>query len=291
MDLRNMTTFLKVAELSSFSNAAEELGYSQSAVSTQIIKLEQELNCSLFDRIGHNIFLTESGKKFREYVENVFILTENLENNLSRDSEISGLIRIATSDSLCSSLFTDVFIDFQKTYPNVKFHVRSAITDLMIKSLSTNDVDLVYTLDKKIHKHELTVLRESPESVNFYASSYHPLSKRDIISIDDIQDYPLYLTESGVSYRQELDQALANLDFELIPSVESENVQVIRKLILNTTGIGFLPHFVVKDDIENGDIIPLKIKDIDVTVWKQLIHHKGKSLTPAMEKFISYLKK
>lgn len=287
MDFRNMTTFLKVAELHSFSQAATQLGYSQSAVSTQISKLERELNKVLFDRIGHKIYLTESGKLFQQYVQNVLLLTENLEHDLEEQLDIRGTIRLATSDSLCSSLFTPIFIEYQRRYPNVQFHIRTGLTDEMLHWLLHNDIDLIYILDNCIRRPELIVIRESPEYVHFYVSASHPLLKQANLSIEDLKYYPLYLTEQGVSYRKLLDQALAEAGLSIRPTIESGNVQVIRELLLKTNGIGFIPEFVVKKDLQAGSICPLPLTDLNITIWKQLIHHKGKVLTPAMESFIA----
>lgn len=64
MEIRNITTFVRVAELQSFSRAAEQLGYSQSAVTVQIRQLEQELGLLLFERIGKQVRLTENGSRF-----------------------------------------------------------------------------------------------------------------------------------------------------------------------------------------------------------------------------------
>lgn len=63
MELRNLITFIHVAELGSFTKAAEQLGYSQPSVSFQIKQLEEELGCLLFERINHTISLTEHGLK------------------------------------------------------------------------------------------------------------------------------------------------------------------------------------------------------------------------------------
>ena len=71
MELRNITTFLRVAELQNFSQAAENLGYSQSAVTVQIRQLENELGVRLFDRIGKNIVITQYGKEFMTYAGEV----------------------------------------------------------------------------------------------------------------------------------------------------------------------------------------------------------------------------
>ncbi|HIV80047.1 MAG TPA: LysR family transcriptional regulator, partial [Candidatus Avanaerovorax faecigallinarum] len=64
MELRQITTFIKVAQLGSFSNAADSLGYSQSAVTVQIRQLEDELGTRLFDRMGKRIALTDPGSQF-----------------------------------------------------------------------------------------------------------------------------------------------------------------------------------------------------------------------------------
>ena len=63
MDLRNLNTFIQTAELSSFTRAAEKLGYSQPTISFQIKQLEQELGVQLFERIGHTVSLTQKGRE------------------------------------------------------------------------------------------------------------------------------------------------------------------------------------------------------------------------------------
>ena len=64
MELRNINTFLHIAELHSFSRTARHLGYSQSAVSSQIAQLEAELGAPLFDRVGKTVRLTDAGQTF-----------------------------------------------------------------------------------------------------------------------------------------------------------------------------------------------------------------------------------
>ena len=74
MDIRNLTTFVHVAELGNFSRAAERLGYSQPTISVQIRQLEQELGFRLFDRIGHSVRLTDKGRDVLSYAQQVCIL-------------------------------------------------------------------------------------------------------------------------------------------------------------------------------------------------------------------------
>ena len=67
MEIRNVLTFLKVAGTQNFSKAAEQLGYSQSAVTIQIQQLEKELGIPLFERMGKRVYLTEKGQEFITY--------------------------------------------------------------------------------------------------------------------------------------------------------------------------------------------------------------------------------
>ena len=82
MELRNLITFINVAELGSFTKAAEQLGYSQSTVSFQIKQLEDEIGCLLFERINHTITLTERGYELLSYAHQVRTLTESLKENI-----------------------------------------------------------------------------------------------------------------------------------------------------------------------------------------------------------------
>ena len=78
MDIKNLVTFIHVAELNSFTKAAKKLGYSQSTVSFQIRQLETELNSQLFERINHTIALTEKGREVLKYAHQVSKLTQFL---------------------------------------------------------------------------------------------------------------------------------------------------------------------------------------------------------------------
>ena len=75
MEIRNILTFLKVAGTQNFSKAAEQLGYSQSAVTIQIQQLEKELGTQLFERIGKRVYLTEKGQEFIGYASEIMRVT------------------------------------------------------------------------------------------------------------------------------------------------------------------------------------------------------------------------
>ena len=94
MHLRNLITFIHVAELGSFTKAAEQLGYSQSTISFQIKQLEEELDCLLFERINHTITLTERGHELVYYAHQIRALTDAFKEKSSNGEQLSGHLHV-----------------------------------------------------------------------------------------------------------------------------------------------------------------------------------------------------
>ena len=94
MELRVLTTFLKVAQLQSFSKAAESLGYSQSAITVQVQQLENELGVRLFDRIGKNVTITHYGQEFIPYARDVITAATKAVTFAVEDRDLTGTLRI-----------------------------------------------------------------------------------------------------------------------------------------------------------------------------------------------------
>lgn len=90
MELRNINTFLHIAELHSFSRTARQLGYSQSAVSSQIAQLEAELGAPLFDRVGKTVRLTGAGETFLGYARTLLATVEQAQAACSCPSRSAG---------------------------------------------------------------------------------------------------------------------------------------------------------------------------------------------------------
>ncbi|MBS4959206.1 MAG: LysR family transcriptional regulator [Clostridiales bacterium] len=289
MDFKSLKTFLKVSELHSFSAAAEKLGYSQSAVSTQIANLEKELNTTLFDRIGHKICLTDHGWEFLKYAANVTLLTEEMQAKFADGAAYYGQIRIAMAQSLCTSFFPVILPKYLALYPHTRLILKTGTTSDMFRWLSHNEIDLIFTLDEKICRSEYQVIEEEPEQVSFFAAWDHPLSQKPVVTLADIKQYPVFLTEQKVSYRKLLDSRLSLQNEELPAAVELGDVEVIRQLIEQGAGIGFLPHMAVRNSVREGKICPIRLDGFPLTVWKQLIYHKGKAVTPPMDGLIDLI--
>ena len=209
MELRNINTFLHIAELHSFSRTARHLGYSQSAVSSQIAQLEAELGAPLFDRVGKTVRLTDAGQTFLGYARTLLATAQQAQAALQPAKQISGSLRIALADSVCSTFLPGLLKRYHALCPQVELVLCTTTADGMLQMLGTNQVDLAYTLDQPLLQPNLVLAADVPEPVCFIAPSGHPLAGQAEVSLEELTQQEFLLTERGMSYRDALDQCMA----------------------------------------------------------------------------------
>lgn len=290
MELRNLTTFIHVAELGSFTKAAEQLGYSQSTVSFQIKQLEEELDCLLFDRINHTITLTQRGHDLISYAHQVLALTDEFKESLARGSALSGHIRIATPDSVCDGMINTHYIDFHEKYPGISIYFSTGDSGVMMNMLDHNEADVIITLDQRLYNKDYVIAKEEPLSMHFVTGANSRFAWVKNLSVKDIINEPFILTEYGHGYRRVFDRELAKRSLEITPVLEIGRTDIITKILAKSTMISFLPDFVTKELVEAGTLCYLDVQDLKIEIWKQLIYHKNKWLSKSLKIFIDYLK-
>lgn len=291
MELRMIATFLRVAELQSFSRAAEQLGYSQSAVTVQIRQLEQELNTRLFERIGKQVKLTEEGSRLIPRAQDILKAVQSAKEIGLSPERPAGKLRLGTAESLLISVLPPIITEFASLCPHVELSTCTGpITDLFDK-VRQNDIDILYFLDRKTNFPDWVKVMEHRESAVFVASASNPLASRKTLSMEELLREPFLLTEKGISYRYAMEQVLAADGIELHPFLETGNTDVITNMLRKGAGVSFLPRFVVKDYIERGQLAVLPAPFPEIEMWSQLIYHKNKWLTPQMNQFLRLMVK
>lgn len=289
MELRTLLTFSRIAETGSFSRTAEQLGYSQSAVTMQIKQLESELNTLLFERIGKQVKLTQAGNRLLPYALEMLETLQKAEYSVREPEAITGQLRIGTSESFVISVLPPVFASLQELCPLVEISVQTALVPDLFQKLRQNEIDLLFFLDEKIYFPEWVKVLEHPDDIHFVASIHSELAYQKSISTERLLQEPLYLTEKGISYRHAMEQALAEKGMELHPFLEIGNTDVITKFLLQNRGISFLPEYVIKDYLDSGELVILDTEYPKVTMWSQLVYHRNKCVTPQMQMFMDSL--
>ena len=265
MDTNVLKTFIAVCEYSGFSAAAKELGYTQSTVSSQIKQLEKELDVRLFDRYYHKINLTEKGVLVLQQARNILKAQAKMLDSLNSAESIEGEIRLSMSSSVCSRYFKNDFLRFHHQYPEIKVEITENGTEQMFDKL------------------------RKEEQVHFIAAADNPVAGCSW-KLSEISQNEFVLTEQAMSYRKILNETLASQSLEIRPVLEIGNPLQICELVKNSSLLSFLPDFISEKYVKDGQIKRLDVAGCPVTVWTQLLLHKNKWRSPAINVFIEFYK-
>ena len=290
MDIKNLTTFIQVAELNSFSKAGDRLGYSQPTVSVQIRQLEEELGCRLFERINHSISLTQEGLELLDYAQRMLRLTQEVKETLKPSDRIEGYVHIVTPDSICEAMMMTNYADFYAKYPKIRLKFSTADTGDMFRMLDRNEADIIHTLDSHVYSPEYIIAKEERAEMHFVTSVHSPFAGKKGLSIRDLLDEKFILTEKGIGYRRALDKALEKQSIRLTPVLEIGRTDIIVATLEKGIGISFLPELVTRKAVQEGRLCYLDVTDLEVEVWKQLIYHRSKWISGSLRAFIDYVK-
>ena len=289
MEIRNLITFVRVAELNSFTKAAKALDYSQSTVSFQIKQLETEFGCLLFERINHTLMLTDKGRRLLAYAQEVTRLTNEFQQNMNADAGITGDVHVLTPDSICEAMLLDNYADFHARYPGIRLKFTTADTEDMFRILDRNEADAMLTLDNHVYQKDYVIAKETRIATHFVVGKNSPLAARESISISELINEPFILTERGMGYRGALDRQLARISLDIRPVLEISRTDIITRILEDGNAVSFLPDFITRRKVEEGTLTYLNVSDVQLDIWQQLIYHRNKWISHALDAFLKYV--
>ncbi|WP_024864399.1 LysR family transcriptional regulator [Butyrivibrio sp. FCS014] len=289
MTITQLSTFLKIAELNSFSAAAGSMGYAQSTVTTQIKLLEEELNCRLFDRLGKTIVLTPQGEKLITYAEKMLQLEREIHLEISDEEEPTGVLKIGVSESLCYSYVPQALMNYRNQIPGIDIRPVFITHDTFPDMLQKGELDLVYTLNPYIDDDRLTMLHKKAETLGFYASPNHPLSGKKVTE-KDLTDYPLLVTGQNCSFRSMLLSDLEGHNVEPKILIETESKEILKQFASNGLGIAFIPDMTATREVKNKSLKRLDWRGDSFPIYSQIFVHKDKHISRAISSLVDVIK-
>ena len=168
--------------------------------------------------------------------------------------------------------------------------LHTASSDEMLQLLSTNQVDLVYTLDQPLLQPALVLAADVPEPVCFIAPLQHPLAQESVLPLDILPRQEFLLTERGMSYRDALDQCMAAHGLAIHPYLELGSAALLCQMVEQGMGLSFLPEYIVRSALAEGRLARLNVPDCTVMMHRQLFYHRDKWVTPQMNVFIELVR-
>ncbi|MDD6795672.1 MAG: LysR family transcriptional regulator [Clostridiaceae bacterium] len=290
MDFRQLNAFLTIGKLQSFTAAANDLGYAQSTITTQIKLLEQELGVKLFERIGKHVTLTHEGKKLLPYAKQMIKLSDDIKNVVFNEEKPSGTLTIGAAESLCVIRLPEILKEYRKLYPDVEVSLKFGSCADFRQYLKDNIIDVAFSLGRKIDSEDFISEVEFDEEMLLLAYPGNHLINKEEIYPEDLENEPLILTETGCSYRAAFENILQENGVKINLVLETGSVQAIKQFTMSGLGITLLPKVAVKDALAAGKLIPLNWCGPEFGIISQVIYHKDKWKSKALEAFLELSK-
>ena len=288
MELRQLATFIRVAQFKSFSRAAESLGYSQSAVTVQIRQLEEELDTRLFDRMGKRIALTDTGERFFSHACDVISQVNQARMSVAATTELHGTLHIGTIESLTCLKLPAVLHRYRQHHPKVSIHITVGEPEELIEQMERGELDMIYVLDEPLYSNNWHKLMEQREEIVFVASASlgEALGGRELTT-EELVQYPFFLTEQD-NYRRVLNRRLAARRCILTPSLECSDTSFLIRMLEIDRGVSFLPWYAVESSVRQGKLVRLSVADCYISLYRQIFCHKEKWRTREMDEFVRF---
>ena len=290
MELRQLTTFVRVAQFQSFSKAAASLGYSQSAVTVQIRLLEEELQVRLFDRMGKRVSLTGKGRVFLDSALNIMQDINKARLSLSGTDEVlRGQLHIGTLESLCYAKLPGIMRKFRIEHPQVCVQITTDTPEELIAQMERGELDIIYILEEPLYNNSwCKVLGQQEKMVLVASASLGKALSGSTHKLVDLLDKPFYLTERDANYRRLLDRRLAAVDRAITPVLESSYASFLVRVLEQTEGLSYLPWFLVEEPVRLGKLTVVEVSDLNAVMYGQIFYHRDKWITREMEEFVRF---
>lgn len=286
INLNLYKTFYDVAKYGSISKAAQYTFSSQPAISKSIKKLEEELGVQLFYRNLNGVELTDKGKELLYYVdksynnlivaERTMLETENLEK---------GKLSIGMPSNIGSFFLFDKIVDFHQKYPNIEITMITGSTSKLISLLDSHKVDFVIDTSPINEKMDDGMTITKLDEVQYCFVCKKNNNYKDIKKLEDLKNKPLILPIPGTANRQDLDELFMNNNIDIENVINIHTSEMIISAVKKELGIGYIIYNLVENDIKNGELDILNIKEKLPTVEINIIFNRD-FLPTAPKKFI-----
>src|SRR5579864_1481167 len=199
MDLDQLHTFLEIVRLKSFSKAAQTCYRTQPAISAQVRQLEQELNTTLFDRLGTKIALTTAGRIFAEFSEQILDLRRRAQDSINElEHAPRGELVIAANEATCIYVLPTVFSEYKNLFPAVQLQVDRSYGARVVEAVMENIADFGLT-QLPVQEKRLQVVNIHRDEIRLIVPARHVLADKKAVFAQDMIGQPLLLPKSGVT--------------------------------------------------------------------------------------------
>ena len=281
MDLKQLKTFLHVAETGQIARASERLNLTQPAVSRQIRLLEDDLGEALFLRTGRGLTLTEAGRRFESRIRPVVAELESIAGDIAAPGgEIVGAVSLAVPPSVGAVFVSDVVQSLRAKHPGLSVRVVVALSGAVAEGLLNGRLDLGL-LYRPLESAALQAEDLWHEDLFLIGPPSSGLRRESLVRFRDALAGPLILPGPRHGLRGLVERHAARAGLSVQTPVEAESLQVQLELVRRGEGLTLLPLRAVADDLESGRLVAAPVIDPRLSRTTTLAWAKDRRLSRA----------
>lgn len=290
MELRDLKTFLAVAQLLSFHRAGEAVHAAQSTVSARIAALEEDLGVRLFERLGRRVALTRAGERLRDYAVKMLDLEDEARAWVAGEGEARGSLTVRVPESLCAWRMGPVIRLFRERFPLVTLSFTACTLEGLEADLRQGVTDLAFLMAESVRGRDLVVEALGVERLVLVAAPGHPLAARRGLGPADLQGQTLVLSKADCSYRRMFEDLLDEAGVARAAGVEFSSAAALRGCVMGGLGISLLPDRAVAADVAAGRLAVLDWAGGELETAVLMIRHRDKWLSPPLGAFLELVR-
>ncbi len=290
MHIQNFKTFCDLVETKSFSKAAKLNEVTQSAVSQQLKAMETHYQMLIIDRNQKKFRLTPQGTTLYATFKEILTLYDRLNCEIQEMRNIvSGTVQISTVNSIGLHVLPPYLKAFLKEFPSVNARVEYRRANLVYEDVLHGNADLGLIAFPSAHK-DLEVIPFSNDELIVAMSPEHPLAKKRMIALKDLQGIDFIAFEKDIPTREATDQILSNSGIKVSVVMEFDNVETVKRALEINAGLAILPASTVLNEVERNQLVSFKLEGGIHNRPLAIVHKQNRMLTPALRSFIELLK-
>ena len=288
--LRQLRTFKTVADLTSFSAAAQRLKLSQPSVSYQVKELEETLGLPLLDRLGKRVQLTEAGNVLYNYARRMLDVLDEATVVIEEMRGIQrGTLRVGASTTVGIYLLPAALGAFKKLHPglviSLEIGTRARVQDQVLR----NELDLA-VVGPALKDPELAIIPFLSDELVVVAPAGHPLAGRRGLTLKDLADQPFIMREAASGSRLSLEKAARKAGAKLRVAMELGSNGAIKHAVESGLGLAVISRYATALEFSSGRLVELDVRGFPIRRDWHIVHLRRRKLPASVHAFIDFLR-
>ncbi len=291
MHLETLGVFCDLIESGSFSIAATHNFITQSAVSQQIRALENRFDRKLVERTRGRIRPTPAGDILYQIAKEIITRYRELEDKLNAFSNVvTGSVRLATVHSVGLYELSGPLKKFLKAFPQVNVHLQYRRSNMIIEEILRGNID-IGIVAYPTARPQIGVVPFREDKLVLACPPGHHLARFRRVPLKKLAGEAFVGYERDIPTRKATDRILRKAGVQVRYVMELDNIETIKRVVEIGTGIAIVPEPAIRQEVKNRSLVAVQLGDEDFIRPVGIVHKQGRVFSPAVEKFIEFLRK